>query len=521
MCFFAYNSAKRTNSHLLGRVVSLGSQKPNAERQTHRQMATNPEVGDKRPRSTLSDEESNPSEIDQPPPVAASRRSPSVSEQIEDMVVKNSPPIVLTAHSKASVEEGRTAVETAYIIGEDSARVLQEVHTSVDALILLDVSPSMQPVKSMLQDCVTKLPDLFTDSISSGCKVRNVNCAIGFFGNDVEIMHTGQVVGYERFATLTKVGALNIANQINVNTKGGTNTSLAIEKGLAALKQNRTDCKYTDGYLQHLVIVTDGNPTLGITSTQAIGDIVKDHVNVKQGGAAIMIHVLALGDDVRVQVAEEIVKPTCGLMAHARNGSELLAHMKHIFDPIMSSGMAFCLAISDGRTNNEAPIRYERFGLLTQDNRSALLSLDFPPKSSHGMHQAASITLQREGREGQRLSYTSNVMIKYLEKEDYQRASPDLVHSMLQHMLDERRMQEQEQEQMRNALAANNFQAAIQISQNFTQNYHDQNHNSAYRRSSIRTARLQEMADAAANMPPMDTNSATMTTMSLQSQSFY
>lgn len=472
-------------------------------------MATSTTVGQKRARTSTGDEGDNTSLANSCS--SAERCAQRVSKQVEDVLSTTPPPTLLTQYSNARVDTGRSSVNTGYVIQENAAITFQKLwYKSVDVLILFDVSPSMHSVQPILEDCVRKLPDM----LSNGSTVANVNCALGFFGDEVEIMHTGQVTGYDRFGTLSKVVALNLANRLSINRSGGTNTSLALEKGLSALKENRNDCNRDNGYLQHLVLVTDGNPTRGKTIAKELGHIVDHHVDVEQQHCSVMVHVLSIGDDVSVQVPHEIVKSTCGLIGHARSADDLLPEMKRIFDPITSSTMAFSLAISDNRTDT---VRYKRFGLLTPENRSALFSLDFPPVECAGMHQAASITLANSGP----FFPEQLIMIEYFEKDEYEQASSDTMPVMLQQMLDEKRMQDEEQQEVRNALAANNFEGAIEISRTYTQNYNNQNLDSARRRSAARTARLEQMANFAANTPPMDSNSATMTTMSLASQSFY
>ena len=470
-------------------------------------VAENNVVNGKRKSSCAEDEEL--SEIE-----AACCSDPTrrVCQRVEDMVVRHSPPAILTEVSKAMVEAGRESVRTGFFVSEATATTLQGMNRAIDVCVLIDVSPSMRTVEDLLKQCIEKLPDILSPD---GVNIDTVNCAIGFFSDHVNFINSEKVAGYKQFGTLNKVGAMNIANKLKIQGSGGTNTKSALNSGLCLLQDNRTKLKHDPGFLQHLVLVTDGNPTRGELRAFALGDLVSDYINSKLSGCAVVVHTLSLGNDVDVDVCHNIVKSTGGLMGHARNGQELLPEMRRIFAPITSSGMAFLLAISDNRPNHGAGVRYERFGILTKENREALLTLDIPPVASAGIQKAATLTLLNS------FLPTQNVMMKYILAENYESESRELVHFALAKKFEEKRMQEEEQEKVRNALAENDIQSAIDISQTYTMNYNNQGLDSAAQRSSARTRRLEEMAEASHDVPRMNDNSASLMTMSLASQSFY
>tara|TARA_B110000046_G_scaffold93095_1_gene101093 strand:- start:9670 stop:11058 length:1389 start_codon:yes stop_codon:yes gene_type:complete len=423
-------------------------------------------------------------------------------------------PTVFTSASKASVEKGAPKMRALFKLPESIVDGLVEQDNEADVVIALDVSPSMADALPMLKEAVEKLPEM----LAGGSVIKKVNVAVGLFDHSAVMLEAGEVGGphgYEPFGELTKVAALNIAQSLSVDKGHATNTSEMVELGMKELRRMRHERGRSNGYMQHLVFLTDGHPTAGISNLTALNNLVKDRIDHQQQGHAVGVHVLCLGNCIDHNVPKMLVKSTGGLVGHAKQASELPTEMERIFKCVLGSSMAFMLRIVEADAEGKPKeARYRRYGMLTKNHCETLFTLCVVSKATPGTHIAGTVCLAHSGIPD------CSIMLKFVPDVDYIAEEPEEPRAEIKAMLDEERIQKEEKAKIREALARNDFQGASQISEAYTQVYEESGLHAAAARSSFRADRLTEMSTDTHALPSMGVDGASMTSDALTSQSY-
>lgn len=419
---------------------------------------------------------------------------------------------VLTSASIASVKNGVNKMRSSFHLPKSLVGTLQTAGYETDLVVALDISPSMDDALPLLKETVEKLPAM----LKTGTVIKKVNCAVGTFDHAARMYQEGSPTGYVPFGELTEVAARNIALDLGVDGGRGTNTRDMIQLGCGELRRIREERQRPAGYLQHLLILTDGRPTVGETNTSRLRKLVKTQCDIDNLGHAVVVHVLCLGNNIDRDVPKALVDSTCGIVGHAKTAAELTEEMGRILTPILSSSAAFTLAIDDDRVKDgNAQVRYHRRGILTPANCETLFELDVSSKVRAGLNLAAKVGLANSGMA------ELSVVLNFLPDEEYKAAPVEKLPAALEDALETERLELEEQEKIRAALARNDFKRASEVSQTYTQIYQNNGLLVAAARSSMRTTRFEEMSTDADAIPTLGGDGASMTMAAVASQSFY
>ena len=176
-----------------------------------------------------------------------------------------------------------TAIKCLVEVPADVFKSTEVTHGRADVLFMGDVSFSMTMNGGMvaLKEAVPR----FASQMHGGDIQFDV--AFGDFSTEARVFEAGHVTGYTPFEPLNEVGARNMAAAYQ--TGGGTDLELCIRVGLEALERRRVDAGLSDHHLQHLVIMTDGQPMQGECRAGHIDKIVKTLLRGHE--RAIVMHV--------------------------------------------------------------------------------------------------------------------------------------------------------------------------------------------------------------------------------------
>jgi hypothetical protein len=345
-----------------------------------------------------------------------------------------------------------------------------------------------------------------------------VYTAVGTFDEKATMFSSeakGGPVGYTEFGELTDVAALNISNRLKADVSG-TNTAAAVERGCAELRLIRAKKGLPPDYVMHLVIMTDGYPTVGVTDSRRLGRIVKHQMDTNLEGHAVLVHVLCLGNSIDRDVPRELTFWTGGFTGHAKTPVELVTEMERLTASMLGSSTTLKLAIVDKgvKANAVFSARYRDYGLITHNNNETFFTMQVADKFNAGMHIAATVGLANSD-----VPFV-DVMLQFVPDAEYVAALPQEPPAEVKAKLKERRLQNEEKEKIREALMRNDFSGALGISESYTQTYTNMGYSAAAARSSFRTERLSQMSNATVALPQsMGADGASMAVDALMSQS--
>jgi Mg-chelatase subunit ChlD len=268
---------------------------------------------------------------------------------------------------------------------------------SVDLLLMTDLSSSMTPRLDKLSDAINSLSKHFS-SQGSESQVE-VHMAIGYFHEDAYFpglegsnLNEDLPHGYKPFEDAKKfdqVASLNFCKKYihDKNLYPATNLEEAIKKSVSVLKQRQLEeFEGNENRLQHIVILTDGCPNGGETSHTQLKKIFMDSVE----NTSIVMHILLLGQQVDIDLAEELTLNTVGgVMSYADKADNLDEAMSLIFVPIKTSSVPFSVLVKD----KGGAEKINRFGILTESNNECIVKFNVGTKSDPGVHMGATFSL--------------------------------------------------------------------------------------------------------------------------------
>lgn len=421
---------------------------------------------------------------------------------------------VLTEQKLASVEEGVSNTRALFELPPSIVETMVHKNKKATVLFAIDLSPSMTDSIPLLRDAIKKLPAMLKPTGDESV-ITSVDVAVGVFSDDTRMLEAGADCGphgYVPFGQLTDVAASNIALTLEAYGSG-TNTSGMVELAMQELRLNRLENGGAADQLQHLVILTDGKPTVGVRDNVDLENIVKYRVDPKKEGHAVVVHVLCLGMHINRDVSKALVKSTGGIVGHAKNADELSDELGRIVGPIMGSSAAFTLEVVDAKVQAPDERRYIRNGMLTANNHQTLFAISAAPKVNAGMHLAATVRMAHSGMP------LSSILLNFLPDADYKASAPAVPPPKIKALLDEEALQKEEEEKIREALARNDFIEASEISSTYTQTYTDRGLHAAATRSGYRTDRLVQMSNNPTELPQLGEDGASMTMDAMASQS--
>lgn len=268
---------------------------------------------------------------------------------------------------------------------------------SADLVIMTDLSSSMGPTL----DKLSKVFDNLSKNFSNGTNEAQVevNMAIGYFheeaffpGLEGSNLDDDLPHGYKPFEDVKKfdqAASLNFCKKYIDENKlvPATNMERAIKKSVSVLKKRQLeDFGGNKNRLQHVVILTDGCPNGGATSHTQLKKIFMDGIK----DTSIVMHILLLGQDVDINLAEELTLNTAGgVMSYADKADDLEEAMGLIFGPIKTSSVPFSVLVKD----KGGMEKLERFGILTESNNECLTTFNVGTKSDPGVHMGATFSL--------------------------------------------------------------------------------------------------------------------------------
>tara|TARA_B100000519_G_scaffold193744_1_gene196727 strand:+ start:1210 stop:2604 length:1395 start_codon:yes stop_codon:yes gene_type:complete len=269
-------------------------------------------------------------------------------------------------HSLVTFDEG-------YIKDRTAAAAQAPTHV----LIMTDVSLSMEGIGIHgASEAIKKIPLMLEDS------PLDIRISFNTFHGDAQVWEP-QWCDIAAADMKTKCAAY--ANQLCVPTDAfGTNHEDAIKSCFDHLKTlPSTRNLHGDGFdepsnAKHIVIITDGDATVGETNPLRLRHNILAHLNklddldehnVDNG---IVVHCLIVGEFVNREVPKNICTPTAGIIAFAPDPEKLSDEMSKIFWPIKQAPTAIVIKIQWG---NDKP-KYEHHGMLTENHRHVLLHHD-------------------------------------------------------------------------------------------------------------------------------------------------
>lgn len=341
---------------------------------------------------------------------------------------------------------------------------------NVDLFVLLDQSGSMECNNTLLRDAMINMADEakdFYDAEQSGkheAKSKhsvNINFAYARFGNDCADPGLGggvpQPSGYVPWMPLHEMKApmRNVASSLSA-TMGGTNLSRALDRAFADLSARREEEELPPTYMQHLLLMTDGMPNQGAVNAVALRQL----ISAARGTDPVVVHVLCLGDQVDMDLCTALAKTTNGVVAHASDGASLSDAFQSITVAMRASAKPFCVEMKDKGGRH----RVELFGILTNENNTALTDFDFGAKSEPGNHLGATVGLLKHP--------PTAVVPLYAEPDDPAWIGPlNRAPKALTDALDTERIVEEHRVKVERAARDQGFEAALQLSSGLTAEY--------------------------------------------------
>ena len=378
------------------------------------------------------------------------------------------------------VDIAKTAVPIEGIDGVDAlvsvprAKSCANLSGSVDMMLVIDQSGSMESSNHLLKDAIIKLADdakMLYDEEHHGTHpphlggYHNVDTNFAFvkFGSDAMAPgfaegNTRKIIpGYKPWSKLHEMQSSmrNIAQTIG-DTLGSTNMMEAANLALSLLKKRRDDEDLPSSYVQHLLFMTDGIPDCG--QRDSIAHPIKKGI----GDLSIIVHVLCLGEHTDVDLAEELTHSTMGIMGYANRPETLHDAFNSILSPLRCSAKPLTLRITDKNGT-----RTEHHGLLTGSNCEVLTKLSFGPKTGEGAHIAATVGLDHEATE-------LAVQPWFLEKDSPRWSEhPNSIPKKLNDALEMQRVIQEHKNKVLAKAKEETLEAALELSSQLTRQYKD------------------------------------------------
>lgn len=327
-----------------------------------------------------------------------------VSKQAKPTLVEQ---LVVVPETMVVPMEGKEDVKAMVRVDNPDIGSSTQRTKSRDVLFCVDCSGSMHPSMSKLHDMLHHIP-----THAGSDNAEHVHVAICKYSSEtfipgIDVCDDPLPYGYAPWAPLNEMslaGMMNFTSKY-IFSRGSTNMHEMIKKGLAALKDRRVkQFGNSEGHLQHLVIMTDGIPDYGQTK-----EMLTATINDGIGNDAVVVSILLLGSHVNLELSEAMsVGTTRGVLAYANKAEDLSSTFDEILTTILKSARAFNVKINDKKNDG----RVFHFGVLTENNNTALMDLNFGSKIGSDKHLACTLVLS-DG-----VSDASCVMPYYAEDEN-------------------------------------------------------------------------------------------------------
>jgi hypothetical protein len=250
-----------------------------------------------------------------------------------------------------------------------------------NVVYLIDESTSMQgslnggdaPV-SVVKQSVKRLHNGCNDNQNVTLKV-----AFGRFASDASMYE--ETSEYRRWMTLNNdaEGALDQVSNC-IRAEGSTDISSGIKCAFDALKTA------PPSDINHIVVLTDGNPMRGVMTPWAIDAFVTKQLEMN--ATPTVVHVMAIGNSINSSIASSIVNSTKGLFRHADRSASIDEALQAIQSVIRETVQPFVVDIS----RDDLPAdKVLRFGLLTTSNSSGLAKIHIPAMKPGSFQLTASV----------------------------------------------------------------------------------------------------------------------------------
>lgn len=362
---------------------------------------------------------------------------------------------VLTSKQLVPLEGSAASGTLDALVNIPKAFIEKHAAGKVGLVVMLDVSGSMDgnPMETM-KAAVEKLPAMLESK--HGVEIET---AMGTFSDTAQIFNErfekdGRDTGKQPFSKLNLAAAKNVA--LRLKTDRATNIEAAIEAAAGVFLDEMPD----EPPLKHVVLLTDGNPTRGECIPELLDRKIKQTF-CQPGAEQFVVSVLCLGSNIDRAVAKALTNATGGIVAHARDTTELAEAMGAIFGPITETSKALTICVGGEYT--------KKCGLLTLDNRRTLVTVEAPAKDVAGRQEATTVELL--GIAAAPAHFSKSVILDYVDKEKLAAlgANADPVPRMLQDELDAVQMRDERNREFEAALIKEGMATAAKVSRTYTE----------------------------------------------------
>jgi len=228
-------------------------------------------------------------------------------------------------------------------------------------LVMADISPSMagQPLE-LLREAVLSLADKeFADGV-------DVKMAFGGFAAKAIIIDA-------EFESLKDASPRlqRVVDQFNVGSffGGSTNHQSCMQVGIDHLAAAQ---RLAPARANHLLILTDGNPTSGETSPHRLRELA-DKLAQNAKLPPVLVSVLTIGRDVNHSVPAALHAPSRGVVAHAPTSASLEESLSACLNHVGRSALPFVVDICDSKSGVDAT-RRAYLGIVTDTAKTAVVT---------------------------------------------------------------------------------------------------------------------------------------------------
>lgn len=213
--------------------------------------------------------------------------------------------------------------------------------------LLLSPPRALAADKAPPRRCVQFVVD--TSGSMAGAKIEQAKAAVRTFLHSLRPDDLFQVITFASavqpfFAAPERASPENLAAALRrvdtLSAMGGTNISGALEQALTATAKIGDEGGV---YLQQIVFVTDGQPTMGLTNPQQILELTR---RVDTGGTRVFA--LGVGDDIDVPLIDDLVQQHRGARDFVRNQEKIEAKVDALCQKIAQPALTDVEVRCDG-----------------------------------------------------------------------------------------------------------------------------------------------------------------------------
>lgn len=276
----------------------------------------------------------------------------------EDFVEVLAPPVIgLTPATTHVATDGPDTVEIKALVEVKNADLRGEARV----LVMADISPSMggEPLQ-LLREAVLSLSDKeFSDGV-------DVKMAFGGFAAKAVIIDA-------EFQSLKDASPRlqRVVDQLEIGSVFGcsTNHQSCMQVGIDHLAATH---RLAPAAANHILILTDGNPTSGETDALRLRELASKLAQSKDL-PPVLVSVMTIGRAVNHQVPVALQSPSGGVVAHAPTSASLQESLAMCLNHMGRSALPFVLDICDAKSGVDTT-RRAYLGIVTDTAKTAVVT---------------------------------------------------------------------------------------------------------------------------------------------------